>query len=141
MSSGKQQALSRFLDVSGPGCFNEETGTWMVGRRHHHRRRHVAPPPPPEPSSEPASEPASEPVSESEAPSTKSQLSSITTKFYPDYASLANRSPLSPGTRFSSIVDMTKPRPYPRNPGNQRRNYKLVIRGGIHRPAVIVQIP
>jgi hypothetical protein len=41
----------------------------------------VAPPPPPEPSSEPASEPASEPVSESEAPSTKSQLSSITTKF------------------------------------------------------------
>ena len=55
MSSRKQQALDRLLDVSGPGCFNEVTGTWMVGRRHHHHHHHhrVAPPPPsPEPSKE-----------------------------------------------------------------------------------------
>ena len=40
MSSRKQQALDRLLDVSGPGCFNEVTGTWMVGRRHHHHHHH-----------------------------------------------------------------------------------------------------
>ena len=133
MSSRKQQALDRLLDVSGPGCFNEVTGTWMVGRRHHHHHHHAAPPPPPPPPPEPSPEPE---APEPEARTISSTTASPTTTtpsggFYPDYSVFANRGMGMPaGTCFSSTLNMAS-YPYLKNPGGQRLNFKLASQGRI----------
>lgn len=122
MASAKQQALSRLLDVSGPGRFNEETGTWMVGRRHHHHHRHVAPPPPPPP--EPAPEPeAPEPSATTASPATTTPSGG----FYPDLN--LSHGPLSVGRKFST-TNVYPNYPYMSNyrSGTIRRNYIVTNR-------------
>ena len=137
MSSRKQQALDRLLDVSGPGCFNEVTGTWMVGRRHHHHHHHhrVAPPPPsPEPSSEP-----SEPEMTSPLATTASRIPATTTpsgSFYPDILTFTKRgsagitvSTLKTGDRFSTTeIYPNLPNTAGAKSGTVRHNYVVTSR-------------
>lgn len=133
MSSRKQQALDRLLDVSGPGCFNEVTGTWMVGRRHHHHhQRHVAPPPPPQ--SAPESAPESTPEPETSGPSSTLKATQLLqpSQFYPTWplpGRFGGGRIMAVGDRFNSTyIFPNYPSTLNYRPGTIRRSYIVTSR-------------